>query len=155
MIVIKRLLPLLFVFVVAVPAFADFRAVEQQIRSQLGSPTYIPFIGVVRFATWIVHPKGVHDFQLATWDKHAELDGVELEAFLRQGLSSDFQPLVRVRSRKEWTFIYARPLADRFEIIVLNHDHSDTVLVRADVDGTELSKAVNEHRVSHNSRDRW
>ena len=143
----KRLLPLLLF--IAAPAFADFRAVETQLRSQLGRPMYIPFLGVARFATWFVHPHGVHDFQLATWEKRdTHIDGAELERSLRQGLAKDFQPLVRVKGRKEWTFIYARPVGDRFEIIVLNHDHSDTVLVRADIDGEELSKTMNNRKMA-------
>jgi hypothetical protein len=142
----KRLLPLLLL--IAAPAFADFRAVETQLRSQLGRPVYIPFLGVARFATWFVHPHGVHDFQVATWEQHKHLDGAELERSLRDGLAKDFQPLVRVTGRREWTFIYARPVGDRFEIIVLNHDHSDTVLVRADIDGEELSKTMSNRRMA-------
>lgn len=145
---IKRLVPVLLLLV-ALPASADFRDVERSLRAQLGRPMYIPFLGVARFATWIAHPKGVHDFQLVTWEKsdgQAVMDGVELERMLRRGLSADYQSLVRVRSRKEWTFIYARPFGDRIEVMLLTHDNSDTVLIRADVDAEELSHTINEHR---------
>lgn len=144
----KRLILILVLVLVAMPAAADYRDVERGLRTQLGSPTYIPFLGFARFATWMVHPHGVHDFQLTTWDdRRAAIDGADLERLLRRGLSRDYQPLVRVRSRGEWTFIYARPAGDRFEIMLLTHDDSDTVLIRADVDAEQLARTVNEHRV--------
>jgi hypothetical protein len=146
--VIRKLALLVVLLTVAVPAFADFRDVERELRTRLGSPIYIPFLGFARFATWMVHPHGVRDFQLATWeDKHAVIDGVELEQLLRRGLPPDFQPVVRVRERHEWTFIYARPVGDRFEMMLLTHDDSDTVLVRADINGEQLAKAIQDHRV--------
>jgi hypothetical protein len=142
----KNVAMVLLLFV-ALPATADFRDVEHDLRSRLGSPTYIPLIGLARFATWCVHPKGVHDFQMTVWDeKPAQIDGDDLEQLLRRGLSRDFQPLIRARSRKEWTFIYARPIGDRFEMMLLTHDESDTVLIRADVDVEQLSRAINEPR---------
>lgn len=149
MTVIKRAALLLLVLA-AMPAFADYRDVERDLRTRLGRPIYIPFLGVARFATWIVHPKGVRDFQLTTWEgRHGPIDGVELEQLLRRGLAADFQPVVRVRSRGEWTYIYARPVSGRFELMVLTHDHSDTVLVRAEVDAEQLGRAISEHRLAH------
>lgn len=140
-------LALVLLLFVAVPATADFHDVERDLRSRLGSPTYIPFLGMARFATWIVHPKGVHDFQLTVWDeKPMKIDGADLERLLRRGLPPDFQPMVRVRSRSEWTFIYARPRGDRFELMLLTHDNSDTVLIRADVDVEQLSRTINDPR---------
>lgn len=146
--VIKRAALLLLVLA-AMPAFADYRDVERDLRTRLGRPVYIPFLGVARFATWIVHPKGVRDFQLTTWEgRHDSIDGVDLEQLLRRGLTADYQPVVRVRSRREWTYIYARPAGDRFELMLLTHDNSDTVLVRADVDAEQLGRAIQEHRLS-------
>ena len=147
-----RKLVLLLLLAVAAPAFADFRDVERDLRSRLGRPMYIPFLGFARFATWIVHPKGVRDFQLVTWERDkgpaVNLDGVELEQMLRRGLAADFQPVVRVRERKEWTFIYVRPVGDRFEMMLLTHDRSDTVLVRAEIDAEQLARAINEHKLN-------
>ena len=140
---IKRLLPLLLL--IALPAFAGYRDVEMALRSQLGRPMYIPLLGFARFATWIVHPKGVYDFQLTTWEKGGAADGDALEALLQRGLSRDFHPLVRARSRGEWTYIYARPDGDRIELILLTRDASDTVLLRANVDAEKLSQTINDH----------
>lgn len=146
----KRLiLPLLLLL--ALPARADFRDVERTLRSQLGSPMYLPLLGVARFATWIIHPHGVHDFQLATWEGNSRatsIEGADLERLLQRGLTPDYQPLVRVRSRGEWTFIYARPIGSRFEVMLLTHDHSDTVLVRADIDAEQLGRAVSQRKIA-------
>lgn len=142
---IRRFVAPILLLLVALPAAADFRGVERDLRSRLGSPTYVPFMGVVRFATWIAHPKGVHDFQLTMWEESAAaIDGADLEKTLLRGLAPGFQPLVRVRAKGEWTFIYARPRGDRFEMMLLTHDSSDTVLIRADVDAEELSRTIND-----------
>ena len=45
-------------------------------------------------------------------------------------------PLVRVRSKheQESSFIYAKPLGDKIELLVLTSDNEDTVLVRVVAD---------------------
>jgi hypothetical protein len=53
---------------------------------------------------------------------------------------------VQVWSRKsnDWSFIYARPTkdADRLELMILTHDHDDTVLVRVDVDAEKIARGL-------------
>ncbi len=60
----KRLL-IVVTLLIALPLYADFRSIERTLRARLGEPTWIPFLGLVRVASNVVHPKGVHDFQLA------------------------------------------------------------------------------------------
>lgn len=144
---IKRVFFALLLSVAALPAFADFQHVARHLRTQLGRPTTIPFLGLARLATWIIHPHGVRDFQLAVWERNRatiDLGGADVENLLRRDLARDFQPVVRVRSNRsnEWVFIYAAARAERFEILVLVHDRSDTVLVRADVDGERLARTI-------------
>ena len=89
------------------------------------------------------------------WEKKVpEVGSADLERLLRRGLTADFQPLVRVRSNRshEWTLIYARPLGNRLEVMLLTHDSSDTVLIRADVDADALSRTVNERGSMHLAR---
>lgn len=155
----RRLIIAMLLVAVAMPASADFKAVERSLRTQLGRPMMIPFIGLARFATWIVSPHGVHDFQLAVWEdsrKEIDLTAADLEETLRSGLSPDFQPVVRVRENHrrggEWTFIYVRAQGERFELLLLTHDHSDTVLVRAEVDAAELSRTINDPNSSWGRR---
>jgi hypothetical protein len=48
------------------------------------------------------------------------------------------------RGRGEWTYIYARPSGDVFELMIATHDAKDTTVVRAVVDLERLQRAINE-----------
>jgi hypothetical protein len=155
--VTKRLLAaLVLITVVAVPARADFHAVAKAIGSQRGMKRiWIPFLGLARFAVWVVSPTGVHDFQLATFEGGRNVDPTDLRHILNTHAGKGFTPLVQVWSKRsnEWSFIYARPgkNGNRFELLVLAKDGDDTTLVRVDVDARVLARHIDAPRhVRHN-----
>jgi hypothetical protein len=134
----------------AVPSYAGFndvvRAVEA--RTQM-HPTSIPFLGLARFAVWIVHPEGVYDFQLATFEGESRgaIDYDDLTATIRKAAGNGFRPLVQARSRRkgEFTYILAKPLDDdRIEFMLATHDHSDTVVIRAVIDADKMLAHIHE-----------
>jgi hypothetical protein len=134
----------------AVPSYAGFhdvvRAVE--VRTQM-HPTSIPFLGLARLAVWIVHPEGVYDFQLATFEGESrrEIDYEDLTATIRKAAGNGFRPLVQARSKRkgEFTYILAKPLDDdRIEFMLATHDHSDTVVIRAVIDADKMLAHINE-----------
>jgi hypothetical protein len=145
----KRLLLALLLGVVAIPAQADFNAIARAIDKQQGvKRIWIPFLGLARFVVNVVEPKGVNDFQLATFEGTDDLDARELQNIMRSRIGPGFSPLVQVWSNKrdEWSFIYARPKGhNRIELMILNHDHEDTVLVRVDVDADEVAREIHSH----------
>jgi hypothetical protein len=141
---------LLLLTAVALPLHADFDSIARAIDSQQGvKRIWIPFLGLARFAVWVVSPEGVHDFQLATFEGGDEVDPHALHDIMRTQAGAGFVPLVQVWSRKsnEWSFIYARPStrSDRFELMILTHDSSDTVLVRVDVDASIIARELRDH----------
>ena len=145
----KRALFAALLLVVAAPLYADFDSIERALTARLGRPTYIPLLGIVRFATWIVRPEGVHDFQLAVYEgPRRAVDGAEMERIVAREIPPGFSPLVRTRARNgEWAFIYARPKGDsRVELFIVAHDHGDgdTTLVRVDVDAVRVAKNMND-----------
>jgi hypothetical protein len=145
----KRLvLAFLAVALLAQPLRADFAAVAHAIDSQAGvERVSIPFLGLARMFVWMAAPEGVHDFQLVTFTGADRLDSRQLQRMMREKLGPGFSPLVQVRSKKggEWNFIYARPSShDRFELVILSHDHEDTVLMRVDVDAAVLGRELQE-----------
>ena len=128
---------------IAIPISADFASIERALRVKLGSPTWIPFLGLARVASNVVHPKGVHDFQLAVFE-HGGLDGEEAAQILAHR-TGGFSQIVHARSRGEWTFIYGRPREhDRIELLILTSDHEQTVLVRCDVDAEAFARSMDE-----------
>jgi hypothetical protein len=136
----------------ATPARANFddivRAVESRYHVQR---TSIPMFGLVRFALWVVHPGGVSDVQLATFEKVHFDDQRELAEIVRRNAGEAMQPLVQSRSNRngETTLIYARPLGgDRVALLIFAHDREDTTVVRVVVSMDKFSEAMNHpHRV--------
>ena len=144
----KRALLAVLLIAVAAPLYADFSSIERALTTRLGRPTYIPLLGLLRLATWVAHPEGVHDFQLAVYEgPRRGLDGVEIERIVAREVPRGFAPLVRVRSRNgEWAFIYARPSGNRVELIIVAHDHGDgdTTLVRVDIDAVRVAREMGD-----------
>jgi hypothetical protein len=137
---------LLALVLVALPASAEFSELARALEHRVGNRTWIPMFGLARTLVRMVHPKGVHDVQLAVFEDARRIDGKDLEKLMRLHAGRGFTPLVTVRGKNEATFVYARPLkADRLELTVLTQDGSDTVLVRvsvaADVVTRELGNA--------------
>jgi hypothetical protein len=148
----KRVLAaLLFISVLAVPAHADFDSIANAIGAKRGvKRIWIPFLGVARLAVWIVSPKGVHDFQLATFEGGRNINPDELRAILRTNVEKGFAPLVQVWSKhsREWSFIYARPgkTPNRMQLLVLAYDGDDTTLVQVDVNPEVIARELNDPR---------
>ena len=145
----KRALFAALLIAVAAPLYADFDSIERALTTRLGKPTYIPLLGIVRFASWIVHPKGLHDFQLAVYEgPRRGVDSVEIERIVAREIPRGFSPLVRTRARNgEWTFIYARPRGDdRVELFIVAHDagDGDTTLLRVDLDAARVAREMGD-----------
>jgi hypothetical protein len=134
---------------IAIPAHADFAEVVKCVESKAGShKTPVPFFGLVRAAVWMIHPEGVHDVELATWeDTDAAIDGREITKTLQAKAGASYQPIIRSRSRNgEWAYIYARPRGTLMEIVIVTHDKSDTVAMRAVIELKRLELMINDHR---------
>ena len=135
--------------VTAQPALADFHAVSRGLERGFGfRKTWIPFLGVARLAIRTVHPTGVHDFQLAVYEKTPKTDPLAIEKMMASQVARGYTRLVRVRSARsgEWTFIYARPTKDErvMELLVLAHDDSETVLVRVTADMEKVMRQLGD-----------
>jgi hypothetical protein len=144
----KRLLLALLLGAITIPAQADFNSVARAIDSHRGvNRVWIPFLGVARFVVRVVEPKGVGDFQLATFEGAENIDARELKEIMRTKIGPGFTPLVQVWSnrRDEWSFIYAKPKGDRVELMILTRDDEDTVLVRVELDADEVAREIHKH----------
>ena len=150
--VINRLTALAAALVLTVPVYADFSALARAIDSRAGvRRIWIPFLGLARLAVRVVQPEGVHDFQLATFEGTDRIDPRELQSLMREKIGKGFTPLVQVwskkGSRKEWSFIYARPYAgNRVELVILARDGEDTTLVSVDVDADIVARELETPR---------
>ena len=151
----RRLLLLIALSVFALgatPARANFDDIVRAVESRYNvHRTWIPMFGLVRFALWVVHPGGVSDVQLATFEDAHFDDQQGLAEIVRRNAGEPMQPLVQARSNRdgETTLIYARPLGgDRVALLIFAHDREDTTVLRVVVSMDKFSEAVNHpHRV--------
>jgi len=148
----------LVVLLTALPMRAGFHDVAHAIGRRPGiHRVTIPLLGLIRFGVWIVHPKGVYDFQLATFEGRGGNDAEELAAVFRERIGAGYRPLVQVRSARngELTLIYAKPLGgDRVDLFILSRDRQDTVLLRVDADATVAAEEVARQRINVRVRRR-
>ena len=144
----KRVLLAIAIVALAAPLYADFNSIERALSTRIGNPTYIPLLGLIRLGTWVVHPKGVHDFQLTVYEgPRRGIDSAEIERIVAREMPKGFSPLVRTRARNgEWAFIYARPRGDRVELFVVAHDSGDgdTTLLRVDLDAVRVAREMGD-----------
>jgi hypothetical protein len=148
---IRRYAALALLVALALPLRADFRRVAAAIEARHGVKRVdIPLMGLMRFACWMVHPKGVYDFQLATFENLRGADPNEFAALMKEQVGEGYRPMVQVRStpRGEFTFIYVKPTPDqrRVELFILTHDRSDTVLIRLEADPEIAAQEVARQR---------
>src|SRR5262249_30217802 len=118
----------------------------------------MPGFGLVRFAVWMIHPAGVQDFQLATFEgkDSGDIDPRELERLIRRHADAGFQPLVQAHSRRtgELTLIWARPVRGTVvEMLLLAHDRKDqTVVLRTVADIEHIGREIGEQIERSTSR---
>lgn len=145
----SRRIALVFAIVLtAATAHADFNELVRAVQSQRGlHRIWTPGIGLVRLGVRIVHPNGVHDFELAVFEGNTRFDRDQFDAILR---TSPDTPLVRAHSNHsgETTIIWARPIGrSRFEMVLMAHEPGDdTVVLRAVVDAEILAREMSHPR---------
>ena len=134
-------------FLLAVPAHAGFDEVLGGLESRLGRTMWIPMFGLVRTCVRMTHVEGVHDLQLAVFEGKGRLEPEYLDQLMTSRAGRDYAPFVRVRSRRdgESTFIYAKPIRDLMELLILTNDGDDTVLVRVVVDPDAAGRYITMH----------
>jgi|SRR5437763_1228153 len=134
---------------IALPLRADFDSLVRAVETIPGLHRVpMPGFGLIRFAVWMIHPEGVHDFQLATFEgrSRADIDPREFERLLRKHADAGYTPLVAAHSRRtgELTLIWARPSSgNTVELLLLAHDPSDqTVVLRTVVDVEKVAREI-------------
>jgi hypothetical protein len=95
----------------------------------------MPFMGFVSLVARFAQPQGVSGLKFAIFDDidpALSPDEREFDGFMQSVVGPEFQPFVRVRSRRdhEQTYVYLRDLKDSSEMLVVTIDSSDAVVVK-------------------------
>jgi hypothetical protein len=144
----RTILTISLILLAAATARADFHSLLRVVERQPGMHRlWTPGISLARLAVRVVHPEGVHDFQLVVFEGHGRFDGRDFEAILRT--SSD-RPMVLVHSNRtgETSVIWVRAAGgDLVEMVLLAHDPKDnTVVLRAVINGEMLAREISDPR---------
>jgi hypothetical protein len=111
----------------------------------------IPFLGLANFFVKIVRPAGVKSFKVAIFEGlnfAAGETNTELGLLMRNALSPEWQPLVRIRSRDgEQVYVYARDAGENIKLMVVTIDHSDAVVARVKLSPQRLSEFLNNPKI--------
>ncbi|MCA1624296.1 MAG: DUF4252 domain-containing protein [Acidobacteria bacterium] len=111
----------------------------------------IPFIWVARFAVKVVRPAGVKSFSITMFENlqfsRATLDE-EMQSAMRNSLSADWSPILRVRSREgEQVYMYMREEGNSVKIMLVTIDKNQAAVIRAKFNPEKLADFVNNPKI--------
>ena len=149
---------LLSVFAFAAPLAAEAKggeadAIVKHLKTKYHArKVNIPLIWLARFAVKVVRPAGVQSFNVTMFENlrfssPASLDG-EMQAAMRNSLSAEWSPLLRVRSRAGGqVYMYMREAGQSVRIMLVTIDKSQAVVVRAKFSPEKLVEFVNNPQI--------
>jgi hypothetical protein len=123
----------------------DFDAVVGHLKKQYAAKKTegLPF--VAKMALKFAHPAGLKSFRVTVLEElQGALDNAGLDAVIRDNLTGDWQPIVRIYSRKErqQTYVYLRTDADDAEFFVVAVDDEEATVVKVKLDVDKLADWV-------------
>ena len=131
----------------------DFNEVVKQIESHYHAKrTRIPLFGLMKPVLKIVRPGGAKTLDLAVFENQDFSRGTEdteFETVIHQTLSQEWQPLVRVHSRRdgERTYIYARESAKDLKLMIMTLEQNEAVVMQLKVKPQDLVKWLEKPEV--------
>ena len=131
---------------------AEFDAITKHLKLFYNARRVsIPFLGLANFFVKIVRPAGVKSFKVAIFEDLNFTPGKtdsELGTVMRNALSPEWQPLVRIRSREgERVYVYAREAGENIKLMVVTIDRSDAVVARVKLSPKRLSEFLNNPKI--------
>src|SRR3982750_4820133 len=113
-----------------------FKAISTHLKTRYKAKRRgIPFMGLANFAVKLIRPAGVKSIKLAIFedlDDYSTINHAELNSVIREALDQEWQPLVRVYSRRDnqQVFVYARDEGQDIKLLVVSLDRTDAVVAR-------------------------
>ena len=130
----------------------EFDAITKYLKQQFNARRIsIPFLGLANFFVKIVRPAGVKSFKVAIFENlnfASTAPNSELGLVLRNALSAQWQPLVRIRSRNdEQIHAYAREDGKDIKLMVVTIDRTDAVVARVKISPQRLAEFVSNPKI--------
>lgn len=130
----------------------EFDAITKHLKAQYKAKRRkIPFMGLANFAVKIIRPAGIKSVKVAIFEElnHAPAAGNnELSAVMRNALSPEWLPLVRIRSRNgEQLYAYARDAGESVKLMVVTISGSEAVVARVQVNPQRLKEFLDDPKI--------
>lgn len=111
----------------------------------------IPFMWLARFAVKVVRPAGVKSFNITMFENlqfsRTTLDE-EMQSAMRNSLSPDWSPVIRVRSREgEQVYAYLREDGKNVKLMLVTVDKTNAAVIRATFSPEKLAEFINNPRI--------
>ena len=125
---------------------SEFSFVVRQVESYFHAKrTPIPFLGLMKPVLWIARPAGAKSLEMAIFedqDFSRGLDHTEFEKLMDKSIRRNWQPLVRVHSRRdsEQTLIYAKDLGKNLKLMIITVEPTEAVVIQVKLSSQELIK---------------
>jgi hypothetical protein len=131
----------------------EFDAITRHLKSHFNARRIsIPFLGLANFFVRVVRPAGVKSVKVAIFEDLSFAPGQSatggLNTVMRNALSPEWQPLVRVRSRDgEQLCVYAREDGENIKLMVVTIDQTDAVVARVKLSPRRLADFLRDPKM--------
>ena len=130
-----------------------FKAISTHLKTRYKAKRRgIPFLGLANFAVKLVRPAGVKSIKVAIFEDLDDCNNInhaELNTVIREALDEDWQPLVRVYSRRDsqQVFVYARDEGQDIKLMVVTLNQTDAVVARVKLNPGALAKFMENPKI--------
>jgi hypothetical protein len=130
-----------------------FKAISTHLKTRYKAKRKgIPFLGLANFAVKLVRPAGVKSIKVAIFedlDDFNNINHAELNTVIREALDEEWQPLVRVYSRRDGqqVFVYARDEGEDIKLMVVTLDQTEAVVARVKLNLGALAKFMENPKI--------
>ena len=130
----------------------EYEAIVKHLKTKYqAKKVKIPFVWLARFAVRVVRPAGVKSFSVTMFENlqfsRATLDE-EMQGAMRNSLSADWSPILRVRSREgEQVYMYMREARESVRIMLVTIEKKQAAVIRAAFDPDKLADFINNPKI--------
>jgi hypothetical protein len=159
---IRRKILILLTLLILVSAFSapaaeakgnEYEKVVKHLKTKYqAKKVKIPMIWLARFAVRMVRPAGVKSFSITMFENlqisRDTLDE-EMQAAMKNSLSGDWSPILRIRSREgQQAYMYMREAgANSVKIMLVTIDKNNAAVIRAAFSPDKLAEFVNDPKI--------
>ena len=127
----------------------EFDAISNHIKLHYrGQRRRILFLGLANLAVKIVRPAGVKSFKVAIFENlsfSTPTGATGIDSVMRNALSIDWQPLVRVRARNgEQNCAFAKAAGKTIKLMIVSIQRDQAVVLRVKFDPLALARWLEE-----------